>query len=201
MRYIALVLGILFINACQNSRRQKNEKLTTMEFSIVDSLLSENYADSTLQIKFRVPKDFVTCEYKEMGLRKQKIDSIVPYHLKILKLFANKNEGSLIILSSLDSLNIKDYDLLIANFQDKLNSMKIWDISYAPYQYNGFIIDQFVLKSTKYINLKLLFYKGVKRKFQMDLIVPYNKYNTIAKSIESYIGSINKITNFKNEKL
>ena len=197
MKY-ALVLLILFIFSfliitCNDSQ-EKPAELQELEFSIDASLISVSIADSVYLIRFSPPVNWQLIPLDILkGLAKEHGEiRIVPLYI-----FGNAEQFSALNVSKIEFSDTTIQDKTKFELYEKIIKEAFSDqlIKQGNFKKDGIIIHQFLIKSDKMINFKLIFKNSKGEYIQFDYSSQNEHYPKVLKAIESSIGSI-KLINY-----
>jgi len=159
-----------------------------MGFQVSDSLLENDFIQINEKFKMKVPSNWIENKTLIEPLQ-TRLKTANPYELYLQNCFVDEKSQAVLLISSIEKLNDNQYESMIS----KLKTVKTKNSSYFQYKHNDVIFDQIVTQDSISVNLKLIVYKDALMKFQLDFIVPVQKYPIISKKIESCIGSITRI--------
>lgn len=195
MKY-ALVLLILlifsFLIITCNDSQEKPAELQELEFAIDTSLISVSIADSVYLIRFSPPVNWQLMPLDILkGLAKEHGEiRIVPLYI-----FGYAEQFSALNVSKIEFSDTTIQDKTKFELYEKIIKEAFSDqlIKQGNFKKDGIIIHQFLIKSDKMINFKLIFKNSKGEYIQFDYSSQNEHYPKVLKAIESSIGSIKLI--------
>lgn len=163
-----------------------------LSFHVNPSLLEKTFDSVELAIKLRIPKGWNSISKKEYLQIKNKLSKNFQIKITPLEIYLNKKNGNSCIISKFDK--DKNIKYIIKDYKEKLNKYySNSEIRFGVFYSKKIKFYQFKLTSKNFINFKLIFYNKYKEIIQIDYITSFKNYEKELHSIESSIGSIEKL--------
>ena len=173
------------------------EEIEKIVFEIDETKLSKPYADDSLQITFRVPKDLKPLSQKHKLELWTKIDSMNLVERNILiapkHIFVDSSLSFLLMIHTISAIpessnsnNLESIYSSYLNRQLDKNTLKK-----GKFIKDDIMMTQYVIKDGSKMLFKLFFCLDVQRLIQFDYFI-FSNYEQNIKAIESSIGSIQK---------
>jgi len=187
--FIILVSVIIVYCSCQSGNNiAKDDNIT---FNVNKNLLSENqYINNELSFSFYPPKgwEIASEEFFDKfseSIKKQKVTDI-----SIVQVFYNP---TLQAICYIDKIDIQDNEKINSFLEASKKTFEDAGIQTEidSFRYSGFDIKQLMVINKQVVSIKLTFFSD--EIFEIVYNVPKQFYEKNVKSIESSIGSINKL--------
>ena len=179
----------IVVLGCQSS----TQSIPQMEFKLNPEFLEASVIrDASFKVQYQVPKDWALVDTLSEAVLEQVSSKIDQYDLKIKQVYFNGSLGCFLIVSDLSDFKLEEGEQLQLKVEATLEASKRWSApQYTQFQYNDFIVDQFLLQDGSLVNFKLIFYQDRPQPFQFDYILSRENYDrNLAQAVESSIGSI-----------
>lgn len=191
-----VVLSGLFSCGAQSDKKGNSQE--SMAFTVDSTLLGTAQLFNDHNLRLKPPRDWIQIDSGLFGTLNQlsQLPESLPFRIKTLALFANKQTGCLLSVLSIFS-ELKPEQTLeqyIALMKNKLPVQTT--IKNVTFVKESLRITQFLIQTEQYITFKLFIVTPELRIIQCDYIIPIQHYTIeTAKTIESSIGSIITIHN------
>ena len=199
MKFLLFAVSIFFIHfsffSCSSDTRPANDRsIPLMEFVVDQALLGDVFRDSTLNVEFQPPARWTKADAQTKEMVAALIDSLSRYPVRLTEIFYDSASQSVAVLSDLSEVDTELYGKITSEYEQVFNAGKTWDdVKMATFRFNNLTAHQLLLQNQQMVNFKLLFFKNLDNKFQVDYIVPRQVYAEKVRHIESSIGSIRRM--------
>ena len=177
------VVALLLIS-CQRS----DIKVSTVEFNINKSLLSDRSFVSKTGFRINPPKNWSKTESYNSELQNK-----VLYHLdnKLLAIYKSDSTNCALIISELPETNFDNIKGLLGKSNSYPRQDSIWTkVQSSIFKYKTYEIIQIVSQNSDLIIFKLFTHR-LSELYELDYIIPRSEININSQSVESSIGSLN----------
>lgn len=186
VKFVFCTITLLAFISCQN------KNANTMEFNINPNLLGKEVIDTAFSIKFNPPKNWK--EISDIAEIKEKRSNFSTTNqflsnLKVKYLFMDKDSMSVLSVLNIENINKSELDSIDILFSELTEITNQGKVKKECFIYNGFDICQYIIQSKDNILMSLLFKIGNQPIYQVNYVVPVNKYISEIRNIESSIGS------------
>jgi len=205
MILIVFVILISIANFDCTSEKETSDEYEQLSFNINNELLSDVFIDSTLDLQFSPPLGWKRLDKSIISQLKNQlkltISDLPHYQLTPKEIFFNDENNALcaisVYLNVPDTASFKDFRqaykrFVLDNFSETLKKNDLSRI-------NNLNFYQMVIMDQKVVNFKFFGKNNSKHPYQIDYIIPNDEYSDLMKSIESSIGTLNKIPLTKEE--
>ncbi|MCF8303752.1 MAG: hypothetical protein K9I94_10800 [Bacteroidales bacterium] len=188
---VVLLLPVILLYSCVN--RSGEEKLQKMNFEIDSTLVGHEVQLQNTGITFLIPAEWSQGSHLKQDSLKDLIipaDTSFRYELNPVKVFFEKDNKVLMIVSMINDLTDAELKFLAKNYRRIFNFNLHWErVRHEGFRHHDFIVHQFLLQKKETIHFRLIFTDAKLTKFQVDYIIPADVYREYIKIIESSIGS------------
>jgi hypothetical protein len=180
-------------SSCQSSAAHTPGKLE-MGFAVDSQLVSRVVYDTSLQISYRLPAQWLDMTTDESVNSLFSQDN--SQHAVRLVRFAGDTAARL-MLSLTDIRTVPDdyYKELKRNYHKLLNGNHQWKkVKESDFTKEGLYVHQYVMTNAAMVNFRLIFFRQMKPLAQLDFQAPVDSaFAGHTKILESIIGSFNSI--------
>lgn len=199
--FILITTSILISSSCK--KKEMNTQQNTLQsliFNVDESLIGEKRQHEKLNISYRIPKNWKNISYSEI---EGKLDAILKSanpnekrNIILLDAFNDNDKSSYLIISEIENI-----DFGTENFKYKFeNSLKhsiTEDITIksTEFLFLPFHIYQFQILRDQMVFVKMVLgkYKSTSEVYQIDFLTTVEKYPSMARVLESFVGSLQLI--------
>lgn len=208
MRLNILVLTLLISSLLISSGCRKKEvntqqnPLQSLIFNVDESLVGEKIKNKEHNIDYRTPKNWQKISQSDI-VDRIKVILKTPSpdeksNIILLDAFNDSDRISYLLLSEIDGIDFETENFK-QNFEDAIKNSVVQfnSINSAEFLFLPFHIYQFQIVHDKFILVKMILskHKVVSNVYQIDFLTNVEKYPTMARVLESFVGSL-QITNY-----
>lgn len=177
---------------------QQPEMKTEVLFNVNQSLLGDTVSDDALGIVYQPPLHWKPVDSAYFGQVRELFATqktfISDYIVR--DYYQDDSTNAIMIVTDLSRVSDSALNLMLEQMREMPEGgNKKFEVQIGEYGYHGFDVFQILLQNPAFINFKLIFLKGANKRFQMDYMIPTRVYAGEVRTIESSIGSVNKINN------
>lgn len=196
------ISSLLISSGCRKKEvnTQKNT-LQSLIFNVDESLMGEKLKNKEHNISYRTPKNWETISQSDIEDRIKVIlktpISDEKSNIILLDAFNDSDRISYLLLSEIDGIDFGTENFK-QKFEDALKNsvVQVNSINSAEFLFLPFHIYQFQIVHDKFILVKMILskYKSVSKVYQIDFLTNVEKYPSMARVLESFVGSL-QLTN------
>jgi len=177
---------------------QQPEMKTEVLFNVNQSLLADTLSDDALGIVYQPPLYWKAVDSAYFDQVRELFATQKPFlsNYVVRHYYQDDSTNSIMILTDLSMVEDSALDLMMKQMREMPEGgNKKFEVQIGEYGYHGFDVFQILLQNPAFINFKLIYLEGTDKKFQIDYMIPTKVYAGEVRTIESSIGSVNKINN------
>ena len=188
---IFLILLPCLAMGCQKKEDASGPKRkdTLLTFNVDGTLLALPYINEDLGIQLRPPKNWLAKDDTTFS-KLIRIDTKSPYQISPRQIFINDSLKCCCIISEVDSVNIKEGDLVLKAIEAQFRSFDPnGQIFPTEFYTEHFRVRQVLAIAKNFVFFRLLCDHPKTKIFQVDYILPQATYQQYVRTIESSIGT------------
>ncbi len=199
---ILLISSLLFSPSCRKKEMNTQQNpLQSLIFNVDESILGEKITNKEHNLSYRIPKDWKNISHSDI---EEKLNLILKSpntnekrNIILLDAFNDSDRISYLILSE-----IGEIDFGTENFKYKFeNALKNSITNESTIKSTEFLflplhIYQFQIVHDQLVSVKMILgkYKSSSKVYQIDFLTNVEKYPSMARVLESFVGSL-QLTN------